>query len=217
LSAAISMRHARIVDVLLETGADPDQSLPGEVTPLMLAAALGLPEIAGRLLNKGATVRACDAQGLTALHCAALHGFTARDRSRLLALFDLLLLADLEPDLANAAGQTPVLLLLGARAEAGAACDEDVLLAALERLINEGVSLDNQDQRGLSALHLAAMHGLSRVVQRLLREGAERSLRDALGRTPHDLALLRGYVDIAAEFEPSRAAPSLARFLREPR
>jgi len=87
LSAAISMRHARIVDVLLQAGADPDQSLPGEVTPLMLAAALGLPEIAGRLLNKGATVRACDAQGLTALHCAALHGFTARDRSRLLALF----------------------------------------------------------------------------------------------------------------------------------
>ena len=217
LSAAISMRHAGIVDLLLQAGADPDQSLPGEVTPLMLAAALGLPEIAGRLLGRGAEVRACDAQGLTALHCAALHGFTARDRSRLLALFDLLLLADLEPDLANAAGQTPLLLLLGARAEAGAACDEDVLLAALERLINEGVSLDNQDQRGLSALHLAAMHGLSRVVQRLLREGAERQLRDALGRTPHDLALLRGYVDIAAEFEPARTSPSLARFLREPR
>jgi ankyrin repeat protein len=217
LSAAISMRHARIVDLLLQAGADPDQSLPGEVTPLMLAAALGLPEIAGRLLQRNATVGARDAQGLTALHCAALHGFTARDRSRLLALFDLLLLADLEPDLANAAGQTPVLLLLGARAEAGAACDEDVLLAALERLINEGVSLDNQDQRGLSALHLAAMHGLARVVQRLLREGADRSSRDALGRTPHDLALLRGYVDIAAEFEPTRAAPSLARFLREPR
>jgi hypothetical protein len=55
------------------------------------------------------------------------------------------------------------------------------------------------------------------VVQRLLREGAERQLRDALGRTPHDLALLRGYVDIAAEFEPARSQPSLARFLREPR
>ena len=31
------------------------------------------------------------------------------------------------------------------------------------------------------------------------------------------LALLRGYVDIAAEFEPARPPPSLARFLREPR
>ena len=70
----------------------------------------------------------------------------------------------------------------------------------------------------MSPLHLAAMHGLPRVVQRLLREGANRQARDTLGRTPHDLALLRGYVDIAAEFEPARgAAPSLARFLREPR
>jgi ankyrin repeat protein len=108
--------------------------------------------------------------------------------------------------------------VLGARAEAGAACDEEVLLAVLERLLNEGVALDAQDQRGLCALHLAAMHGLGAVVQRLLREGANRALRDSLGRTPHDLALLRGYVDIAAEFEPVRSgAPSLARFLREPR
>ncbi|MEO7252466.1 MAG: ankyrin repeat domain-containing protein, partial [Arenimonas sp.] len=217
LSAAISMRHADVVEQLLLAGADPNQSLPGRVTPLMLAAALGLPEIAGRLLSQGASVEAIDEQGLNALHCAALHAFTARDRQRVLALFDLLLQTELSPDVVNASGHTPLLLLLGARAEAGAACDEDVLLAAIERLFNEGVTLDAQDQRGLGALHLAAMHGLLSVVQRLLREGANRQLRDALGRTPYDLALLRGYVDIAAEFEPARPAPSLARFLREPR
>jgi ankyrin repeat protein len=217
LSAAISMRHASVVEQLLRAGANPDQALPGGVTPLMLAAALGLPDIAGRLLHQGANVGAVDEQGLSALHCAALHAFTARDRQRALALFDLLLPADLSPDAASNAGHTPLLLLLGARAEAGAACDEDVLLAVLERLLNEGVALDAQDQRGLCALHLAAMHGLGAVVQRLLREGANRGLRDSLGRTAHDLALLRGYVDIAAEFEPTRATPSLARFLREPR
>jgi uncharacterized protein len=217
LSAAISMRHAPVVESLLQAGANPDQALPGGVTPLMLAAALGLPEIAGRLLTQGAAVDAVDEQGLSALHCAALHAFTARDRQRVLALFDLLLLADLPADAANASGHTPLLLVLGARAEAGAACDEEVLLAVLERLFNEGVSLDAQDQRGLGALHLAAMHGLLSVVQRLLREGANRGLRDSLGRTPYDLALLRGYVDIASEFEPARPPPSLARFLREPR
>ncbi len=217
LSAAISMRHAPVVEQLLQAGADSNQALPGGVTPLMLAAALGLPEIAGRLLSQGADANRVDEQGLTALHCAALHAFTARDRPRVLALFDLLLQADLGADSANASGHTPLLLLLGARAEAGAACDEDVLLAALERLFNEGVSLDAQDQRGLCALHLAAMHGLLSVVQRLLREGANRQLRDSLGRTAYDLALLRGYVDIAAEFEPARPAPSLARFLRDPR
>ncbi len=218
LSAAISMRHASVVEQLLGAGASPDQALPGGVTPLMLAAALGLPEIAGRLLKQGANVAAVDESGLSALHCAALHAFSARDRQRALALFDLLLPADLSADATTNAGHTPLLLLLGARAEAGATCDEEVLLAVLERLLNEGVALDAQDQRGLCALHLAAMHGLLAIVQRLLREGANRTLRDALGRTAHDLALLRGYVDIAAEFEPARSnTPSLARFLREPR
>jgi ankyrin repeat protein len=215
LSAAISMRHAEVVDRLLAAGADPNQALPGDVTPLMLAAALGLPEIASRLLSRGANGEALDQQGYHALHCAALHGFTARDRQRLLALFDLLLMSDLPADAPSAQGHTPLLLLLGARAEAGAAADEDVLLGALDRLLSEGVALDAQDHRGLSALHLAALHGLPRIVQRLLREGASAQLRDHLGRNAHDLALLRGYVDIAQEFEPARAPPSLARFLRD--
>ena len=217
LSAAISMRHVGVVDQLLRTGAAPDLALPGNVTPLMLAAALGQPELISRLLAHGADPQARDAQGLGALHCAALHAFSSRDRQRVLALVDILLLADIAPDQANAIGQTPLLLLLGARAEAGTACDEDVLLAALERLLAEDVSLDSQDQRGYTPLHLAALHGLPRVVQRLLREGGNRQARDSLGRTPHDIAVLRGFVDVAAEFEPARAAPSLARFLRDPR
>ena len=217
LSAAISMRHVGVVDQLLRAGAEPDLALPGDVTPLMLAAALGQPELISRLLAHGADPEARDSQGLGSLHCAVLHAFSSRDRQRVLALVDTLLLAGIAPDEANALGQTPLLLLLGARAEPGTACDEDVLLAALERLLAEDVGLEAQDQRGFGALHLAAMHGLPRVVQRLLREGGNRQARDTLGRTPHDIAVLRGFVDVAAEFEPSRGAPSMARFLREPK
>ena len=36
---------------------------------------------------------------------------------------------------------------------------------------------------------------------------ANRQLRDGLGRTAYDLALLRGYVDIATEFEPAQRTP----------
>ena len=210
------MRHAGVVEQLLRAGADPDQSLPGGVTPLMLSAALGQTEITGRLLAQAARADAIDEQGLNALHCAALHAFSARDRQRVLALFDLLLMTDLRPDAADDRNDTPILLLLGARAEVGATCDEDLLLAALERLLAEGVALNSQDARGLSALHLAALHGLPRVVQRLLREGADRNLRDHLGRNAQELAVLRGYVDVAAEFEVSRSAPSsLGRFQRD--
>ncbi|MGN6112349.1 MAG: ankyrin repeat domain-containing protein, partial [Luteimonas sp.] len=217
LSAAVSMRHAAIVDRLLAAGAGLEQRLPGEVTVLMLAAALGLPDLAARLLQSGADVHASDAQGLTPLHCAVLFAFTAREKPRVLALLDTLLLAGAEPD-ARAAGQvTPLLLLLGSRAEPGTACDEDVVLTALERLLDEEVALDVQDQRGFGPLHLAALHGLLRVTQRLLRAGCDPGLRDGLNRTPREVAVMRGFVDVAGEYAPAQpGAASLARFLRPP-
>jgi ankyrin repeat protein len=217
LSAAVSMRHVEIVERLLQAGASLEQRLPGEVTVLMLAAALGLPDVCARLLAAGADVHAGDAQGLTPLHCATLFGFTAREQPRLLALLDTLLLAGAEPDHVAAGGVTPLLLLLGARAEPGTACDEDVLLAALDHLLDEPVSLEARDPRGFGPLHLAALHGLLRVAQRLLRAGADPDLRDALNRRPREVALMRGFVDVAAELAPPAAPqpPSMARYLRE--
>ena len=217
LSAAVSMRQVDIVDRLLAAGAPLDQRLPGEVSVLMLAAALGLPDLVARLLTAGADVRCADAQGLAPLHCAALYGFGARERPRLVALLDTLLLAGAEADQAAAGGVTPLLLLLGARAEPGTACDEDVVLAGLERLLDEDVALDARDPRGFGPLHLAALHGLLRVVQRLMRAGADPDQRDALNRSAREVAVMRGFVDVAAEFTPATpGGVSMARFLREP-
>ena len=218
LSAAVSMRELDIVDRLLEAGAGHQQRLPGEVTVLMLAAALGLPDLCGRLIKAGADIHATDAQGLTALHCAALYGFTARDRPRLVALFDTLLYGGAEIDAVAAGGVTPLLLLLGARAEPGTACDENVVAAVLDHLLDEGASLDAQDPRGFGPLHLTALHGLLQLARRLLRAGADPGLRDALNRVPRDVAIMRGFVDVAAELAPSHQAGgdvSMARFLRD--
>lgn len=217
LSAAVSMRQGEIVERLLHAGADLEHRLPGEVTVLMLAAALGLPDVCERLLTAGANVQAGDAQGLTPLHCAALFGFTARDKARLLALLDTLLLAGADADAGAAGHVTPLLLLLGARAEPGTACDEDIVAAALQRMLDERVSLDTRDPRGFGPLHLAALHGLLRITQALLRAGADPDQRDALNRIPREIAIMRGFVDVAAEFEPAQPGISMARFLREPR
>ena len=219
LSAAVSMRQVAIVNALLDAGADIEYRLPGEVSVLMLAAALGLPDIAARLLTAGANVHAVDAQGLTALHCAGLFGFIARDRSRLLALMDTLLLAGAEPDGQDGNTVTPMLLLLGARAEPGTACDEEVVLAGLDRLLDEDIALDARDPRGFGPLHLAALHGLLRVAQRLLRAGADPDLRDGLNRSPREVAIMRGFVDVASELTPGVRPGSgtpIARYLRDP-
>ncbi|HEY9252969.1 MAG TPA: ankyrin repeat domain-containing protein, partial [Stenotrophomonas sp.] len=218
LSAAVSMRQTDIVIALLDAGAQIEHRLPGGVTVLMLASALGLPDITARLLAAGADVHAGDAQDLAPLHCAALYGFTARDRSRLLALLDTLLLAGADPERVAAGKVSPLLLLLGARAEPGTRCDEQVVLAGVERLLDEGVSLDVQDPRGFGPLHLAALHGLPALVQRLLRAGADPERRDGLNRTPREIAIMRGFVDVAGQFEPAvPGVSSMARFLRESR
>ncbi len=214
LSAAVSMRQVEIVDRLLAAGATLEQRLPGDVTVLMLAAALGLPDVCTRLLVAGANINATDSQGLTPLHCATLFGFTTRDRRRLIALLDALLLAGADPDVQAAGGVTPLLLLLGARAEPGTACDEEVVLAGMARLLDENASLKVRDPRGFGPLHLAALHGLLRVTQQLLHDGAEPESRDVLNRTPREIAVMRGFVDVAAEFVPQSGNVSMARFLK---
>ncbi|MFC0154821.1 ankyrin repeat domain-containing protein [Xanthomonas dyei] len=218
LSAAVSMRQTDIAAALLQAGAQIEHRLPGGVTVLMLACALGLPDIVARLLAAAADVHATDDQGLAPLHCAALYGFTARDITRLLALLDTLLLAGADPDMLAGGRVSPLLLLLGARAEPGTACDEKVVLAGVERLLDEDVSLDVADQRGFGPLHLAALHGLPLLVQRLLRAGADADRRDALNRTPREIAIMRGFIDVAGQFEPALpGVSSMARFLREGR
>jgi ankyrin repeat protein len=214
LSAALSMKQDAVVLALLAAGAAPDQALPGGITPLMVAAALGQPKGVQALLGHGADVRAADAEGGTALHAAAQYGFASRDRARAAATWESLLSAGADVDAVNASGQTPLLLLLGARAEAGAACDEDAVLAQLEMLLARKANLAAQDRRGFGPLHLAALHGLPRVLRALLAAGADPDLRDSINRRPQEVALMRGFVDIAAEFEPPKAAPSIARFLR---
>ena len=53
---------------------------------------------------------------------------------------------------------------------------------------------------------------------RLLDESADlqvRDLRDNLNRTPREIALMRGFVDVAGEFVPRTQNVSMARFLKD--
>lgn len=204
LSAAISARHETVVGILLENHVPPDQPLPGGVTPLMVAAALGLNGVVHKLLAAGARVGARDAQGNTALHAAAQFAFghALEGAEPLAALCDLQTL-----DAANAAGHTPLLLLLGAQVQPGSARPQRNLPDALRALLTRGADVRIQDQRGVSPLHAAAMHGLLDCCLPLLQAGADPNARDRLNRTPHELALMLGYVDVAAQLKaPLRAS-----------
>jgi len=217
LSAAVSARRSDAVEALLELGVAPDQRLPGGGTCLMIAAALGYPEIAQQLLERGAGVDAEDERGVRALHAAAQFAFSSRDAERAQRTVQLLLDRGAAIDAANAAGQTPLLLLLGARADPGTAVDQRQILTLLPLLLSRQPNLNAQDKRGVSALHACAMHGLVLAARALLAAGADPERRDVLDRTPRQIAHLLGFIDVAAELGASaNAIPGVSQTLRQP-
>ncbi|HET7845075.1 MAG TPA: ankyrin repeat domain-containing protein [Xanthomonadales bacterium] len=201
LSAAVSARREGVVVQLLDHGVPVNQPLPGGGTPLMVASALGLAGIVELLLARGARIDAADELGNTALHAAAQFCFHGNDGERARTLLNTLLAAKAPVDRANGAGQTPLLLLLGARAEAATPTPQRTLVELVELLLARGADADAQDARGVSCLHAAAMHGLLDAARALLRAGADAARTDRLGRSAHEVALMLGYADVAGELK----------------
>ena len=75
---------------------------------------------------------------------------------------------------------------------------EETNLPALELLLARGASRDHRDERGLTALALAAEMGFNEAVEVLLAAGADPNVRDGSGLTALDLAEEHGSHDIVA-------------------
>jgi ankyrin repeat protein len=212
LSAAVIARSESVVAVLAAHGVDVDQRLKGGGTALMIAAALGYPEIVSALLLAGAAVDAADASHTRALHAAAHFAFHGRDGARAKAALDALLEHGASVDARNAEGQTALLLLLGAHAEAGAMSDEKALLALMPSLLERHADINAADKRGVTPLHACAMHGLMLSARALIVAGADTERRDMRERTAREVAHLLGFIDVAVELAAKRPpTPAMER------
>jgi len=218
LAAAVSARREALVTLLMQHSVAVDQRLPGEATALMIAAAMGYPEISEQLLEAGADVNAVDERGHAALHAAAQYGFNYNDSLRARRLLDALLKRGANVSLADKEGKTPLLMLLGAHLRPGSECDPTHIGALVPVLLDAGAALEHADQRGVTALHACAMHALLPPARVLLARGADRNAADAFGRTAADVARTIGYVDIAHELaaRSGGAIPSVRQMLRQP-
>jgi ankyrin repeat protein len=96
-----------VVAALLAHGVSIDAPVPGGISPLMIAAALGAIPSVKRLLARGASVNLRDEQGQTALHAACQFAFASADPGAARALIEALLDAGAELDAQSRAGQTP--------------------------------------------------------------------------------------------------------------
>ncbi|MDE3209897.1 MAG: ankyrin repeat domain-containing protein [Pseudomonadota bacterium] len=217
LAAAVAARRETLVALLLQQRVQADQRLPHGATALMVAAAMGYPEVAERLLDGGADVGAVDDSGRNALHAAAQFGFENNDSLRARRQFDVLLKRGADINQADRDGKTPLLLLLGAHLPPGSSADATHIGALVPLLLDAGAHVVHADQRGVTALHACAMHALLPPARMLLARGADRNATDAFGRTAADVARQLGLIDIAHELAArSQAIPSVRQTLRQP-
>ncbi|XP_061091867.1 ankyrin repeat domain-containing protein 50 [Conger conger] len=225
--------QAQVLELLLEAGADVDESagLRGNasaaVTPLLAAASMGHGAVVSTALFWGATADAIDGEGRTALSLAAARGSVEVVR----ALLD----RGLDENHKDHLGWTPLhaaaceghravcaaLTECGSLARVAEPDNEGrtpLVLAAQEGhcgtarlLLDRRSPIDHRGYDGRSALSAAALEGHSEAAELLMRRGADTDVRDAEGRPLLYLLVLEGRLDMAALLVREGGAPLESR------
>ena len=184
--------HREVVSLLLEAGADKDNSHHrGGKTALHLATECGHLKVVQLLLESGADKDAADFKGKTALHLAAWHQH--------LEVVRLLLQFGADKDAADFTGRTALHFAAHAldqfteRHTLAMHGDKEVVRLLLEF----GVDKDAAGFDGMTALHWAAENGDNEIVQLLLQFGADKDVATSRGRKRAlHLAAFNGHLEV---------------------
>jgi uncharacterized protein len=211
LSHAARSGHLPMVDLLLARGAPIDARNLAGATALYMAVEANRTPVAERLIERGADVNLPGRSNITPVSAAAFKGNDG--------LVEALLVhgaADREPD---QTGKTPIVYaaaaarldvvtrLLARHIDVNARYPNDLTLLMwacgpdeaapeseavkiVQHLMDAGASIDDRDDRGRTALMIAAEGGRSAIVDVLLAHGADRSLKDKTGKRASDLTVL---------------------------
>ena len=176
LLAAVERRKNAVVKLLLARGANPNLAGRSGVTPLIAAAFKDSDRMVEELLARGADPKARDTTGKAAIVYAAARGSPDIVQSLLDAGVD-----------AKERYANDLTALMWA-----AGHDENIDTRAIGQVIDillaRGATLDAADNRGRTALMIAAVQGDAATIDILLRRGADRGLKDKEGKTALDLA-----------------------------
>ncbi|WP_254019422.1 ankyrin repeat domain-containing protein [Mesorhizobium escarrei] len=176
LAAAARGGHARVVELLLKSGADIEGG--NGVSPLAAAAWNGQDEIVRLLIERGADIEGDTGGPGTALFQASDEGHLSTVR----LLLDLGAAVDAKTE----KRATPLLIATA-----------NGHLEVVVQLIAAGVDLDCTDRSGDTALHHAAHNGSAAIVQALVNAGADRTVVDKYGDTAFDIGKREGRLDAA--------------------
>jgi len=211
LSHAARSGHLQMVDLLLAHGAPIDARNLAGSTALYLAAEGSHIAIAQRLIERGADVKLSGRSGIAPVAAAAYAGNEI--------IFDALLARGADERAPDDTGKPPIVYaaagarfgiikrLLARGTDVNARYRNDLTLLmwasgpdelvpepqALEvvsYLLDAGAHVDDRDDRGRTALMIAAEGGHAQIAGLLLARGADPSLKDKAGKRAADLTVL---------------------------
>jgi ankyrin repeat protein len=186
LHDAICLDNIKIVDVLLERGADINIKNYHNETALHLATNLHNIEMVKKLILKGASLDVKNHDGYTSLHLAAEQGYVAIAEELMSHLNSEQL------SLTNKEGQTPLHLAV--------LWNHSKIASSLIRHLN--ISQINQtDKNGKTALDIASAYGHVEIVKKLINSGAEvDGSSNPFGHNPLHTSIIEGQLAVVHEF-----------------
>ena len=228
LFIAIGRRDLAGVQALLKRGADVNARNSLAMTPLIIAAASGQPDVMQVLMQAGAEIEPATPYG-TPLTFASMDGIVPE--------IQLLLAKGANPDPSRPDGITVLMMLsrtgpammvsellkrgakVNARDNWGATPLDFAAragnLEAGQLLLDSGALVDSADNAGWTPLMHAAATGHADFVQMLLRKGANVNARDAKGRSVLMLAATYGdYPDTVRALIAGGANPQATDIVR---
>ena len=176
LILAAQANRTDVAMLLLEAGANAALANAQGETALIAAAFNANAALARVLLDRKAPPDAGDATGKSAIVYAAARGSAA--------IVAMLLDAGVDPNARDGAQLTP---LMWAAGHPDNAPDAEAL-ATVKLLLARGAKIDLADDRGRTALMVAAGRGHGAIARVLLEAGADAGLRDKAGKSAADLA-----------------------------
>jgi ankyrin repeat protein len=211
LSHAARAGHLAMTDLLLAHGAPIDARNLAGATALFTAIEANRTGVAQRLIDRGADVALAGRSGVSPVAAAAYVGNDT--------LVDTLLARGADALAADATGKPPIVYaaagarfdvvrrLLARNVDVNArypneltllmwACGPDEAVPdgnateLISYLLDAGAHVDDRDDRGRTALMIAAEAGRAEIVELLLKRGADPSLKDKAGHRAADLTVL---------------------------
>jgi uncharacterized protein len=211
LSHAARFGHLQMVDLLLARGAPINARKLAGATALYFAAERGHTAIAQRLIERGADVKLAGRSGISPVAAAAYAGDDA--------IVEALLARGADERVADETGKPPIVYaaagarldivkrLLARNIDLNARYRNDLTLLmwasgpdekapeaqaikVVSYLLDAGAQIDDRDDRGRTALMIAAEGGRAEIANLLLARGADPSLKDKAGKRAADLTVL---------------------------